>query len=89
MDDLQKLVERWAKEAGVDWVARSRIEDFARLAMAHAAEEAAKVCDAFRDGALKAQSGASDDLSNVMLRQVAELGHGECARAIRERFKNL
>jgi hypothetical protein len=48
-----------------------------------ALEEAAKLCDKFKAGALAAQNGKPDDLESVMLRQIAHLGHGECAAAIR------
>ena len=43
----------------------------------------AKVFDTMREKTLAAQSGRDSDLANVMLRQLAELGFGECARALR------
>ena len=46
--------------------------------------EAKEVCEAFARKTLEAQSGEHSDLSNVMLRQVAELGHRECAAAIEQ-----
>lgn len=46
-------------------------------------EGAAKVCDAFKDKTLAAQSCDPSGLSNIMLRQIAVLGFGESASAIR------
>ena len=43
----------------------------------------AKVFDTMREKTLAAQSGRDSELANVMLRQLAELGFGECARALR------
>lgn len=48
-----------------------------------ALEEAAKECDHLQRATLASQDGDSASLENVMLRQVATLGHAECARAIR------
>lgn len=48
-----------------------------------ALEEAAKECDHLQAATLASQNGDSASLESVMLRQVATLGHGECARAIR------
>ena len=48
-----------------------------------ALEEAARVCESLKTGTLAARSADSDDLANVMLRQVAVLGHGQAADAIR------
>ena len=55
------------------------------LAVAKEREECAKVCAALEHGTLAAQEGAANDLENVMLRQVASLGHAQCAAAIRAR----
>lgn len=60
-------------------------ERFAALATAAEREACAQVCDQFAATTMDAQQGPSDTLSNVMLRQVAVLGHGECAAAIRAR----
>ena len=46
-------------------------------------ERCAKVCELLKEGALSIQTGPTDDLSNVMIRQVAHLGAGACAEAIR------
>jgi hypothetical protein len=43
----------------------------------------AQAFDAMREKTLAAQSGHDTELANVMLRQLAELGFGECARALR------
>lgn len=58
---------------------------FASLVAAAEREACAKVCDSFKNKTLGAQSGPDDELSNVILRQVANLGHAECAAAIRAR----
>ena len=58
---------------------------FAKLVSAAEREACAKVCDTFKSKTLGAQAGPDDELSNVMLRQVAHLGHAECAAAIRAR----
>lgn len=49
-----------------------------------ALEEAARVCDQLTNKTMDEQQGPPGTLSNVMLRQVALLGHGECAAAIRK-----
>lgn len=56
-----------------------------RKAIFEEREACAKACEALKDGVMAALSGDSSDLSNVMMRQVAELGHAECAIAIRAR----
>jgi hypothetical protein len=63
----------------------SPLYDQAALDAAVAAERErwALAFDAMREKALAEQAGPSGDLANIMLRQVAELGFGECARAIR------
>ena len=61
------------------------LERFAALVAAAEREECAKLCDSFKNKTLGAQSGPDDELSNVILRQVAYLGHAECAAAIRAR----
>ena len=58
---------------------------FAKLVSAAEREACAKVCDTFKSKTLGAQAGQDDELSNVILRQVAYLGHAECAAAIRAR----
>ena len=58
---------------------------FAKLVSAAEREACAKVCDTFKSKTLGAQAGPDDELSNVILRQVAYLGHAECAAAIRAR----
>lgn len=63
----------------------SELVEFAALVAAKEREACAAACDALQAGTLAAQSGTADDLPNVMLRQVAHLGAGECARAIRAR----
>ena len=60
----------------------------AEAALAAEREACAKVCDFLRTKTLEAQRGNPSELENVMLRQVAELGHGECAAAIRARGTN-
>lgn len=97
MTDLEKLVEGWAREVGLPvsetfgpMVGACPVGDaltaICRLAMAHAAEEAAKLCEELQRGTLASQDGPADELSNVMLRQISELGCGQCAAAIREKF---
>lgn len=61
------------------------LERFAAIVAAAEREACAKVCDTFKSKTLGAQSGPDDELSNVILRQVAYLGHAECAAAIRAR----
>ena len=50
-------------------------------------EQCAQICEKFKEVVLASQSGGPDVLSNVMLRQVAVLGHSACADAIRSRTK--
>jgi hypothetical protein len=56
---------------------------FADLVRQEERERCAWVCDVFKEKALEQQRGDPNDLSNVMLRQVAVLGFGEVAVAIR------
>lgn len=65
------------------------LERFAALVAAKEREECAKVCAALEHGTLAAQEGAANDLENVMLRQVASLGHAQCAAAIRARGESV
>jgi hypothetical protein len=58
---------------------------FAARVAAKEREACADICDQFAARTTEAQQGPSDSLSNVMLRQVAVLGHSECAHAIRAR----
>ena len=58
---------------------------FAALVAAAEREACAKVCDTFKSKTLGAQSGPDNELANLILRQVAHLGHAECASAIRAR----
>ena len=58
---------------------------FATLVAADEREACAKVCDTFKSKTLGAQSGPDNELANLILRQVAHLGHAECASAIRAR----
>lgn len=86
MTDLEKLVEQWAREASdgkyVYDCDRAWLMNFCRLAMAHAAEEAAKVCEEneklwhheYKKEYTPYKEGMSD-------------GAAYCAGAIRERFK--
>lgn len=60
-------------------------ERFAALVAAKEREACADLCDRFAARTTEAQQGPSDALSNVMLRQVAVLGFGEAAAAIRAR----
>ena len=62
-----------------------KMQAFAALVAAKEREDCAKVCAALEHGTLAAQEGAANDLENVMLRQVASLGHAQCAAAIRAR----
>ena len=62
-----------------------KMQAFAALVAAKEREDCAKVCAALEHGTLAAQAGAANDLENVMLRQVASLGHAQCAAAIRAR----
>jgi len=78
-----------AKEAGFEInhaeAAAILFTRFAARVAAAEREECAKLCDSFKNKTLGAQSGPDDELSNVILRQVAHLGHAECAAAIRAR----
>lgn len=83
-----------AKEAGfanVFWTPAmvAPFERFAVLVAEKAAalerEACAQVCYAIAARAMAVQGGALDSTANVMLRQVAVLGSGSCARAIRAR----
>lgn len=82
---------RMAREAGVLKMLGGHLgwqefaERFAFLVAAAEREECAKLCDSFKNKTLGAQSGPDDELSNVILRQVAHLGHAECAAATRAR----
>ena len=58
---------------------------FAALVAVKERDACAQVCDQLAANTMAAQVCPSDTLSNVMLRQVAVLGHGECAIAIRAR----
>jgi hypothetical protein len=77
MTDLETLVEKWSKEAGLLLTAPCLPElwkNFARLAIQYAAEEAAKACEAEAE------------------KQADSYSHDGClaaADAIRERFKAL
>ena len=55
------------------------------LAVAAEREACAQACDALMGAALASQSGVENSLANVILRQVAVLGHGQCAGVIRAR----
>lgn len=68
--------------------AREYAEAYASLAMAADRKRWAAAFESMRDKALKAQSGAAGDLVNVMLRQLAYLGFGECAAAIGKQGPN-
>lgn len=57
----------------------------AEKAAAKEREACADLCDQFAARTTEAQQGPSDALSNVMLRQIAVLGFGEAAYAIRAR----
>lgn len=61
------------------------LERFASLVAEAERDACAKLCDTFKSKTLGAQSGQDNELSNVILRQVAYLGHAECAAAIRAR----
>ena len=82
---------RMAREAGahekhlVMYMDFDDLERFAALVEAAEREACAKVCDTFKSKTLGAQSGQDNELSNVMLRQIAHLGHAECASSIRAR----
>jgi len=47
-------------------------------------ERCAVVCEALKIKSLRLQTGQDDDLSNVILRQVAHSGAGVCAEIIRQ-----
>lgn len=64
-----------------------QLERFAALVAEKERSACAQVCERLALGTRKAQSGPADALENVMLRQVATLGHSECAIAIRKRGK--
>lgn len=58
---------------------------FAEMVATAEREACAQACEALKAGTLSSQSGDEHSLPNVMLRQVAFLGHGQCADAIRAR----
>lgn len=62
-----------------------KIQRLIELAVAKEREACASLCDRFAARITEAQQGPSDALSNMMLRQVAVLGFGEAAAAIRAR----
>jgi hypothetical protein len=70
-------------------VNESSLLTFAALVAAKEREACADLCDRFAARTTEAQQGPSDSLSNVMLRQIAVLGHCECAAAIRARDKAM
>lgn len=85
-------VIRMVAEAGGRWInAGPRsfpaliglFERFAEAAAADVREKSAAKCDDLAKRALAMQKGDPGMLANVMLRQVATLGCGECAAAIR------
>jgi hypothetical protein len=89
--DLQKLVEQWAKSAGFDvdgefdgqtqWICSDvQLQALCRLAMQHAAEEAAKCCED--------KERRKWEILTVG-RPIEGIGPLDCAHAIRERFKAL
>ena len=57
---------------------------FARAVAAAERQRWAMACDTMRRQTLAAQSGSPDALANLMLRQLAELGFGECASMLRD-----
>lgn len=63
----------------------AELERFAALVAAAEREACAQECDKLAAGALADQSGSSDELTNVMLRLVAQLVYAESAAAIRSR----
>ena len=88
----RETIIQMAREAGFDFPSEGdcfdyplEFERFYALAVAKEREECAKVCAALEHGTLAAQEGAANALENVMLRQVASLGHAQCAAAIRAR----
>lgn len=91
----QDEINAMAKEAGApDWWSgvddanvpgRKWLARFAALVEAKEREACADLCGRFAARTTEAQQGPSDALSNVMLRQVAVLGFGEAAHAIRAR----
>jgi len=58
---------------------------YAEAAVLAEREACAKLCDKLSTRTLAAQEGDVDQLGNVMLRQVAVLGHQEAANVIRAR----
>lgn len=79
-----------AREAGLTAetdrvIGVSALERFAALVAAAEREACAQECDKLAAGALADQSGSPDELTNLMLRLVAQLGHAESAAAIRAR----
>jgi hypothetical protein len=85
MTDLETLVEKWSKEAGLLLTAPWLPElwkNFARLAIQYAAEEAAKVCEE------RAASHEEDaELEKDERYAVYAKHERRCAATIRERLK--
>lgn len=60
-----------------------QVQEYARIAVLAERERCAKVCEEARDRILGKQVGQVGDLGDAMLRQVAHMGAGACASAIR------
>ena len=73
----------WDNKAYMQAIANLRAQ--LAKAVAEEREACAKACDEFMRLTLDAQLGEPSDLHNVMLRQIANLGHSELAGAIRAR----
>lgn len=59
------------------------LEEFAELIAAAECERCAKVCEDLGEGFMKRHDPKSNDLSDVMLRQIVVLGWNGAAQAIR------
>jgi hypothetical protein len=90
--ELEKLVGRWRQQAGFTPAAIASVhmdeclQRFARLAMAHAAEEAAKCCEE-RAAGHEEDATAEPDSDYADRFRVYAKHERRCADAIRERFK--
>lgn len=90
---LWMAIAKWSKArpGNASGAAADEIDaEFTRLMRSYALQERAaererwaKAFEAWREKTLAAQEGPSSELANVMLRQLAELGFGECARALK------
>jgi hypothetical protein len=92
MTDLETLVEKWSKEAGLLLTAPCLPElwkNFARLAMQYAAEEAAKVASQFSITKQPIYPGIQFDSMSEEAQRICHMTCQEVALDIRELFRDI